>query len=158
MGVKKLDAATVYHNNGDVLVYSESPSSGAVKVLKEVYLSEISEYRYVVQYGQIKDDKFVGDLSYTKHPEIALYTGKEITQSYEYKFVPGIVVQPGDILKDKDGVIYIVQSSDIIWNTRTGTHAGLEYWNGTNWGQKDKQLKQVPTANGSNFSKELKIS
>lgn len=158
MGVKKLDTATVYHNDGDVLVSSDSIDSGAIKVLKEVYISEISEYRYVVQYGRIKDDKFVGDLSYTKHPEIALYTGKEITQGYGYKFVPGLTVRPGDILKDKDGVIYIVRSSDIIWNTRTGTHAGLEYWNGKNWGQKDKQLKQVPTANGSNFSKELKFS
>lgn len=157
MGVKKLDTATVYHNNGDVLVYSET-SSGAIKVLKEIYVGEIDEYRYVVQYGQIKDDEFVGDLSYTKHPEIALYTGKEITQGYGYKFVPGLTVSPGDILKDKDGVIYIVQSRDMVWNTQTGTHAGLNYWNGKDWTQKDKQLKQVKAANGSNFSKELKIS
>ena len=157
MGAKKLDTATVYHNVGDVLVYSDSTTAGAVKVLKEVYIGEVDEYRYVVQYGRIKDDKFVGDLSYTKHPEIALYTGKEITQGYGYKFVPGLTVEPGDVLKDKDGVIYIVQSSGMVWNTSTGTHASLQYWNGKDWTQKDKQLKQVPTANGQPFSKELKF-
>src|SRR5690606_528530 len=110
MGVKKLDTAAVFHNNGDVLVHSDSVNSGALKVLKEVYLSEIEEYRYIVQYGRIKDGEFVGDLSYAKHPEIALYTGKEITRSYGYKWTPGLTVEPGDVLKDKDGVIYIVQS------------------------------------------------
>lgn len=157
MGAKKLDTATVFHNVGDVLIYSEY-STGAVKVLKEVYIGELDECRYVVHYGRIKDDKFVGDQSYTKHPEIALYTGKEITQGYGYKWTPGLTVKSGDVLKDKDGVIYIVQSPDMVWNTQTGTHAGLNYWNGKDWAQKDKQLKQVPTANGSNFSKELKIS
>jgi len=158
MGAKKLDKATIYHNMGDVLVFSDHSSASAIKVLKEVYIPEMGEHRYVVQYGRISNDKFVGDLSYTKHPEIALYTGKEITEGYGYKFVPGITVQPGDVLKDKDGVIYIVQSRDVIWNTQTGTHAGLNYWNGKDWTQKDKQFKQVLVANGSNFSKELNIS
>lgn len=157
MGAKQLDKGTVYHTTGDVLVYSANSNAGAVKVLKEVYIGELDEYRYVIQYGSVSSGKFVGDKSYSGHPEIALYSGKEVTEGYGWKWTPGLTVEPGDVLKDKDGVIYIVQSSGMVWNTSTGTHASLSYWNGTDWTQKDKQLKQVPTANGSNFSKELKI-
>ncbi|UVD39746.1 hypothetical protein SEA_ROSEPHARIE_83 [Streptomyces phage RosePharie] len=157
MGAKQLDKGTVYHNVGDILVYSANSNSGAIKVLKEVYIGELDEYRYVIQYGSVSTGKFVGDKSYSGHPEIALYSGSDITEGYGWKWTPGLTVQSGDVLKDRDGVIYIVQSEGMIWNTQTGTHAGLTYWNGKEWGQKDKQLKQVPTANGSNFSKELKL-
>jgi hypothetical protein len=158
MGAKQLDSSQTYFARGDVLLANETGSYGAIKVLKEIYVDELSDYRYVIQYGRLKDDKFVPDKSYTGHADLALYSGKDVRDSYDWQHVPGMSVTPGDVLVDQDGVIYVVQSDAMVWNTKTGTNASLTYWSdGSSYGL-GKKLKQVKTANGGKFSKVLKIS
>lgn len=164
MAVKKLEASTIYHNAGDILVYNEVNPAGGIKVLKQVWVDEVEDYRYVVQYGSVKTGEWVGDKLSTGGPEIALYSGKEVSNGYGHKWTPDpkLDIKPGDVLMDQDGAIYLVKSLDQVWHLKRGVYGSLRYWTKTPSqgyvsANQGRIFTQVKTAAGKDFSTELKF-
>lgn len=154
MTTTKFDKDFAVFSKGDVLVDSVDRPSFAIKVLKEVWIEELKEYRLIIQYGAIKADAFKGDVAYySQQPDIALYSIKEARNNFVATWKPGLEVTSGDVLKDEDGNFYLVKDKLEIWALESGTHAGMSYWKG-----EGRIFTQVQTASRQNFSKHIKIS
>lgn len=139
-------------NQGDIVIYQSYGSNYGVKILKKIWLDEVSDYRVIVQPGRVSADKWVGDTSGSdKEPVVYLYSYKDVRESYDHKWTPGMDVTKGDVLKDEDGTHYLVESERTVWNLKTGTHASLDYWENRH-DNGPKTLKQVTDATDRNFS------
>lgn len=135
-------------NQGDIVIYESYGSNYGVKVLKKVWVDEVGDYRVIVQPGRISADKWVGDTSGSgKEPVVYMYSYKDIRESYDHKWTPGMDVTKGDVLKDSAGNHYLVESIRTVWSMKDGTHANLSYWT-----EKRGKLSQVQDATGRNFS------
>ncbi|AUG87450.1 hypothetical protein SEA_PERCASTROPHE_83 [Streptomyces phage Percastrophe] len=154
MAVTKFDKQYASFQKGDVLVDSVTYPGFAVKVLKEVWIEALGEYRLIVQFGSVGGGTWKGDTSYsTGAPDLTLYSQKAARSNFLATWKPGEEVNSGDVLKDEKGKFYIVKSKDEVWNLESGTHAGLAYWKG-----EGRTFTQVQTASRNNFSKHIKIS
>ena len=142
---------------GDIPVYESYGSVYGVKVLKKVYIADVNEHRYVVQHGRILNDAWKGEVSSSskKEPILTLLTVKELRSSYTHKWEPGVDVSKGDVLKDDLGNHYLVESTQMVWNLTTGTHADLSYWEKRH--DVPRTLTQVTDASGRLFGEVLNI-
>jgi hypothetical protein len=154
MAVTKFDKDYATFVKGDILVDSVTYPGFAIKVLKEVWIEALGEYRLIVQFGSVSGGTFKGDTSYsTGAPDLTLYTPKGARSSFVATWKPGEEVNSGDVLKDEKGKMYLVKDKGEVWCLESGTHAGLAYWKG-----EGRTFTQVQTASRNNFSKHIKIS
>ncbi|WNA15487.1 hypothetical protein SEA_KUMQUAT_80 [Streptomyces phage Kumquat] len=152
MATTKFDTINGTVSTGDILVYTAyNGKLRGIKVLKTVFVDAVSEYRHIVQYGDIKDEKFVGDKLPNGEADVVLYTIKDIRGGFTHTWEPGLQINAGDVLKDQDGIHYLVESETQIWRLSTGTHASRTYWE-RDYG---KKFTQVRSANGSTFSEAI---
>lgn len=72
-----------------------------VKVLQEVYLSELSEYRYILQSGKaLAGEDFV---PYDGGKDLSILSLTALKDSYGKQFKKDNVIKQGDVLKDSTG-------------------------------------------------------
>lgn len=128
--------ATTINNgwfSGDILAYKGYGGElYAVKVLKEVYVDEVGEYRWIYIVGRITNNKFVGDTS-----SMSLTTYKTLKDDYNLIWTPDKELSPvkGDILigKNLEGkpVILFFESEDRVFRLNRLVAGGSEQSNAT---------------------------
>lgn len=146
-------------NNGnfyldDVLVYdSYSATKYGVKVLKQVWIDEANEYRWILQKGKVKDNAFIPDLD---GKSLSMETVSAVKNSYDLTWTKDVMSPlKGDILTgtDDDGtkIFLVFERSDrvhrlnkCLWSTQEQGHGSLEFYQ-----KKLKGLKILKTSNGS---------
>jgi len=150
MTLKAIDKQYESFYVGDIVVHNGYGSPYGVKLLKKVYLDTTGDYHYVVEEGDVVSNKWVTSKS-GGQSILALKTVKNL-RNYESKWSPGEEYKPGDILKDQDGVLYLVASSDVVWNLSKGTKTTQAKWEaaGTDYG--NRKFTRQTTASGHNFS------
>ncbi|AUG87387.1 hypothetical protein SEA_ZOOBEAR_83 [Streptomyces phage ZooBear] len=154
MAVTKLDKQYASFTKDDILVDRLTDPDYALKVLKEVWIEALGEYRLILQYGSVRGGTWKGDTNYsTGAPDLTLYTPKNARANFVGFWKPGEEVNSGDVLKDEKGKMYLVKDKGEVWCLESGTHAGLAYWKG-----EGRTFTQVQTASRNNFSKHIKIS
>ncbi len=85
-----------------VLVYKSYSSEvfNGVKVLKETWIEEIREYRFIVQHGQVKNNEWV---PVNGGKTLSLATDKDLNSSYDQKWTKDTLAPvKGDILEGTD--------------------------------------------------------
>lgn len=155
MAVKKIDKSFESFYSDDVLVDDLTSPGYSMKVVKDLYIDEVSDWRYIVQYGSVRTGEFVGDKKYNGSADVVLVSAKTLRSSFSGKWTPGIGdVKPGDVLKDQNGKVFLVSTLEMVWSVDSGTHASLTYWERTD-GKKFTNV-QITHA-GQGFSKYLTI-
>ncbi|AWN05163.1 hypothetical protein SEA_VORVOLAKOS_83 [Streptomyces phage Vorvolakos] len=149
-------SSSEYYSVGDKVVKTSYGDTYGVHVLKKVYVEEANDYLYLVQEGDVKAGKWVG-LKYENGPVIKALTIKQLRNGYTHKWTPGIDVKPGDILVDQDNVLFLVASTDVVWNLSKGTKTTLAKWeaSGTDYG--NRKFTRKTTASGHNFSSVVEL-
>ena len=104
--------------NGDVIVTKGySGSLYGAKVLKEIYVDEISEYRWIYQSGDIVDNKFRP----SSGGNISITTSKELSEAFSLIWTPDPELSPrkGDILTGKyvsgNTVVLYFEDNDTVY-------------------------------------------
>lgn len=110
--------ANGYYYNGDIAVGDESYGVRyGVKILKKVYLDETSDNRWIVQNGEVKDNKFV---AFSDGKDLSLYSTADLERSYKLLWTkdPEPVFKKGDILEgtDKEGkrVVFLFETESVV--------------------------------------------
>jgi len=88
--------------NNDILVYKSYSGSifNGVKVLKAVWIDEISDYQYVVQHGSVKENVWVPS---SDGKSLSISSHKDITSGYDQKWTKDTLAPvKGDILMGVD--------------------------------------------------------
>lgn len=118
-------------SNGDILAYKGYGGQlYALKVLKEVYVDEVGEYRWIYIVGRITNNKFVGDTS-----SMNLTSYKILKEDYGLIWTPDKELSPvkGDILigKNLEGkpVVLFFESEDRVFRLTRLTPGGSEQSN-----------------------------
>lgn len=155
MALKALDKTYESFFAGDVVVHR--PSGAAVygvQVLKKVFIEETNEYHFICAEVDVKDNKVVISKS-GGQAVLAVDTAKSL-RNYNYKWTPGEDFKSGDVLKDQDGILFIVAGAKV-WNLSKGTQTTQANWEepGTAYG--DRQFTKVRTIGGQDFSAVLKV-
>lgn len=117
---------------GSIIVYkSFSGTLYGVKVLKEIYVDEINQFRWIYQSGRIVDNKFVGDGG----DAISISTSDDLKSSYDLVWTPDKELSPskGDILTGKNGegdiVVLYFESTDMVHRLNPLSKGGGEQSN-----------------------------
>lgn len=128
MAVTKLDKSFETFSRGDVVVDSLNYVQYGVKVLRATSVEGIGD-AYIVQYGRVKNNEWVGDKRFNSEPDITIISAKNLREGYAGKWKKDTSdIKPGDILKDQNGDVYLVSKLDTVWSVENGTHASLSYW------------------------------
>jgi len=82
---------------GTIVGYTAFESFYGAKILSEIYISEISQYRYLLQMGDVQKGKndFSANIG---GRDLALMSGKEIKDTYPKKWTKGPDLKDGDVL------------------------------------------------------------
>jgi hypothetical protein len=131
----------------DIVAHEAYNNIYAHKLLKHVWIDEISEYRWIGRPGLIKDNKFLA--SDTR--DIDLLSDAEIVARHGNTWTANPKFAPGDVLQDGAGRFYLVQSESTIWHLESGTNASLTYWV-----TQGRTLTIKTTAGGGKFSAHFK--
>lgn len=157
MTLKAIDKQYESFSTGDKVVNVAGNDIYGVEVIQVTWVPEIGEYLYIVAEGDVKNGKWVR-LTKSGTGTLALKARTvEQLRKYNNKWTPGSDFKPGDVLKDQDGVMYFVASSESIWNLTKGTKTTLARWQatGTNYGGRKFTLQT--TASGNAFSSFLEV-
>lgn len=157
MAVAKFDTyGTESFVAGDVLVDNSNYPNYAMKVLKRVYVDDVAEYRLIMHYGKVSSGKFVGDMtgsSSSRRADLALYTEKSARNNFVGKWTEDKdTTEPGDVLKNQHGKVFIVDGTKSVWQVDSGTHASRSYWEA-----EGHIFTQLKTASNQKFSAHLKM-
>lgn len=155
MGLKAIDKTYGDFTVGDVVVHEGYGSPCGVKVLKKVYLDATGEYHFVTEEGDVKDNKWVPAKSGGK-AILGISTVKNL-RSYQSKWTPGVTFKVGSVLKDQDGVVFLVASDKKVWNLKTGTQTSQERWERTGTTYGGRVFTEVKTAGGDSFTTVVKV-
>lgn len=153
MTVSKFDKDYAIFSTNDILVDSVNHPGFAVKILKEIWIEELGEHRYIAQYGSVTGDKFVGDKKYGEAtPDLVLYSPKQARNNFVATWTPGEEFESGDVLKDGSGSLYLMVNESTVWKLSSGTHASLTYWK-----NEGKKFVLMKAASAMPFSTYFKI-
>lgn len=133
---------------GDIVTYQSYGTQYGAKVLQMVFIDTIQVYWFVVQFGKIVDNAWKGDVGYDGEPSLSVLSAKELRGSYSNKWTPGLTVKSGDVLKDQNGEVFLVETDQKVWNLKDGTKASLDNWEKAY----SRKFKVHTTAGGSKFS------
>jgi hypothetical protein len=155
MALKALDKSYENFNVGDVVVHNGYGAPYGVRVLKKVYLDTTGDYHFVCAEGDVNGGKWT-DAKSGGDVILSLHTAKTL-RKYESKWTPGIDVKAGDVLKDQDGVLFLVASLDVVWNLSKGTKTTLAKWEGGGTSYGSRKFTKLTTASGDDFSKAIEV-
>ncbi|WAB09324.1 hypothetical protein SEA_STELLA_84 [Streptomyces phage Stella] len=155
MALKALDKTYENFETGDKVVHDGYGAPYGVRILKKIYLDTTGDYHFVCAEGDVVSGKWK-DAQSGGEIILSLHTAKTL-RKYQSKWTPGIQVAAGDVLKDQDGVLFLVASLDVVWNLSKGTKTTLAKWEaaGTDYGNR-KFTKQT-TASGHEFSSVVEL-
>lgn len=156
MALKALDKSYESFAVGDVVVHNTYGDVYGVELLKKVYVDETNEYHFIARSTEIKNNKSVPLKSHKGDFSMDVLTVKSLRE-HTHKWTPGNVFKAGQVLKDQDGVLFLVASDERIWNLKTGTQTTQDKWEGDNGSYGNRKFKEVTTASGGSFSKVLEI-
>lgn len=152
MTVAKIDKNYESFYRGDILVDSSNYPRYGVKVLRDVYITGVGDM-FIVQYGRVKNNGWVGDKRYNGEADIAIVQLKDLRSNYAAKWSKDVdIFKSGDVLKDQNGNVYLVSEVDTVWSVENRTHASLNYWE-----SEGKVFTPVKVNGTEGFSRYLKI-
>jgi len=156
MGLKALDKTYEMFSVGDIVVHNSYGSVYGVELLKKVFVEETNEYHFIGRAVNVVNGKSSPDKDHKGDPSLDVLTVKTL-RGYSHKWTPGVVFKAGQVLKDQDGITFLVVSDSRIWNLKTGTQTTQEKWEGDNGSYGNRKFKEVKTASGTSFTSVMKI-
>lgn len=153
MAVTKIDKLYGTFSVGEIIVGAGLSQKYGVKVLKSAYIANVGD-TFIVQYGQVKNNAFVGDKKYgSNEADLSIMTVKQLRDGYYAKWTKDeFSAKAGDILKDQIGKTYIVADDNTTWSINDGTHSTLAYWQ-----REGKVFEHFKTASGHHYSQYLDV-
>jgi hypothetical protein len=134
--------------HGDIVGYQGSSRFYGYKLLKQVYIEQIAEYRWIAQPGSSKEPETFD----VNGPEsITLLSASVINSDYSSKWVPGNKYEKGDILTGttEDGklvVLFYVSDAEVQRLTVSGAYSGDQgYASLEHYRSELKDLKMLKT-------------
>lgn len=156
MALKALDKSYESFAVGDVVVHNTYSDVYGVELLKKVYVDETNEYHFIARSTEIKNNKSVPLKSHKGDFSMDVLTVKSL-RGYTHKWTPGDVFKAGAVLKDQDGVTFLVVSDSRIWNLKTGTQTTQVKWEGDNGSYGNRKFTEVKTASGTSFTTAMEV-
>lgn len=153
MAVKSISGSETFFAD-DVVVSSGFGNIRGLKLLKSVYVAETGDYHYIAAGVYIKNNKPV----FTGSDGALNLTALTVAElrKYNYKWVPDASFEPGDILEDQDGTLFLFLSSARVWNLSKGTQTSLERWQSSATSYGGRKFTNKKTAGGITFSSYVK--
>lgn len=123
-----------------------------VKILEEVYITELNEYRYIVQHGKARE----GSDFEPYDGELELLTRKYTNETYPNKYVKVSPLKDGDVLVDASmKQVFVVKGKNLAGTPRLHRILGGAYAWGNRKDYEDQygKLTVVKDNMGELFSK-----